>query len=57
MTAAEDDAEERAIVAAIVALGEAELAAVKAWIASGCEVPPLAESLMEAKSPNPADSR
>lgn len=37
MTASEAEAEERAAFAGIGALGERELAAVKAWIASGCE--------------------
>ena len=56
MTPAE--AEERAAIAAIGELGERELAAVKAWIAGGCEGPQprpdaearrvLAERLMAA---------
>ena len=39
MTIADAEAEEREAIAAIGALGEAELVAVKAWVASGCEGP------------------
>ena len=39
MTIADAEAEERAAIAAIGALGERELIAVKAWVASGCEGP------------------
>ncbi|MDE3176817.1 MAG: hypothetical protein KGM15_12010 [Pseudomonadota bacterium] len=39
------EAAERVAFAAIGALGEAELAAVKAWVASGCEGPrPLSDA-------------
>lgn len=39
MTSTEADAAEREAFAAIGELGERELTAVKAWIASGCEGP------------------
>ena len=39
MTLAEIEAAERDAFSAIGALGERELASVKAWIASGCEGP------------------
>lgn len=39
MAVAEAEAAERAVIAEIGALGERELAAVKAWVASGCEGP------------------
>jgi hypothetical protein len=38
-TLSDAEAAECAIIAEIGALGEAELAAVKTWIASGCEGP------------------